>query len=205
MWATACVLPELAEVEPWPLWACWEWGCYGGALPFSSRVCVNNGASMVDRVPSCTHPQLWPGPHSSPFGLLCAANPSRLPTSVFWSPSFSTKPPRIPTDAPLRLGSAARWPGLSVLVFLHSASCKLVAALSSEPLKLPFCPSWSPHWWRGLPGWGNLSSFTAPSQDSFFFFFLLSYPVTWWSFLQLWLYEIFCQSSVDILWELSPM
>ena len=31
-------------------------------------------------------------------------------------------------------------------------------------LKLPLHPGWSPCWWGWFPGWGKLSSYTAPSQ-----------------------------------------
>lgn len=38
------------------------------------------------------------------------------------------------------LRSVGRWPGPSVLVSVCSPCCNLSAALSSEFLKLPFCP-----------------------------------------------------------------
>lgn len=41
-----------------------------------------------------------------------------------------------------------------------------------------------------------------PFCSPFVLLFVPLYPVTWKSFLQLWLYEIFSQHSVGILWEL---
>ena len=82
--------------------------------------------------------------------------------------------------------------GPSVLVSLSSACCKLAGALSSEPLNLPICPSWSPGWLRVFPGWGNISSFTASSQgcssypNSFFSFFLLGYVVIFLTVFIVW-------------------
>ena len=84
------------------------------------------------------------------------------------------------------------------------ALCKSAAALSSEPLKLPTCPSWSPSLEEDSQGERifpllQFSPFRDRGTVLIFVFFLLSYLVTWWSFLQV--YEI-CRWSVAILWEL---
>ena len=42
------------------------------------------------------------------------------------------------------------------------------------------------------------------SSHFFFFSFISSFLVTWWSFLWFWFHEIFCQHSAVILWELFP-
>ena len=68
-----------------------------------------------------------------------------------------------------------------------------------QPLKLPVCPGWPPGQWKRFPGGGSLSSIIAPSQHPgplptpplLSFSFIL--PVTWRSFLQLWLYKILCK------------
>ena len=98
-------------------------------------------------------------------------------------------------DAHLWLGRAARQP-CAVFAF-----CKSAAALFSGPLKFPPYPSWSPSWEEDSQG-GRIFPLLqlSPSRGrGTNFFFLLSYLVTWWSFLQV--YEI-CQCSVAILWEL---
>lgn len=71
---------------------------------------------------------------------------------------------------------------------LCSSCCNLGVALSSEPLKLPFCAAWSFHQWGGFPVCKNLTSFPAPSQGhrshpTSSVFFLVSYLVTWRYFL----------------------
>ena len=89
--------------------------------------------------------------------------------------------------------------------------------LSSEPLKLPSCPGLFSNLWRGvglqvegtfplsqlLPRGKVLSSFLPPLV--LFFFFLLSYPSMWKSFLQCWMSEMFYLCLVGILWELFLM
>ena len=61
----------------------------------------------------------------------------------------------------LSLESVGRWHRPPMQVLLCSV---LQTACFTEPLKLLFCPDWSPHWGRAFPGCGNLSSFTVSSQ-----------------------------------------
>ena len=173
-----CVLPELVEAELCPLWAFCEWGyCGGSPQPLPSSAHVNNGVSVVDLGSFLCTPLIvsW-------TTLQALQVVSLQPTPVLslgLSSEDQVSAPSLlhtPVDLCLGLGSVGKWP---LCCSLCSDCCKLAALLSSEPLKLPFCPIWSPHWWRGFPGWGNFSSFTAPFQgcrphpDSFLF--LLSY------------------------------
>ena len=92
------------------------------------------------------------------------------PTLIFsprfdlWSLCLSTQPPPEPGDVCLRLESVGYWHWPSVQVSLHSGCHKAVAVFSSEALKLPLCPCWSPCWRGDVPECGNLSSFRARSQ-----------------------------------------
>ena len=64
--------------------------------------------------------------------------------------------------------------GFSLFCLLQPSCCTLLWGYEA-----PFLPSWSPKQWSVFPGWGNLSSFTAPFQEcrscpsSFFFSFIL--------------------------------
>ena len=149
--ASACILPELVEVELCPLWALWEWGCHGRPHPSLQACMLTTGLQSWMQAPSCAHPQLRLGlDHTpAPSGCLCTTNPSPLLGSVLWSWSFSTQLPSTPADLCLKLWSTGQWHGLSVLVSLFSACCMPAAVLFSEPLKLPLCPSWFPCWRRG--------------------------------------------------------
>ena len=130
--------------------------------------------TMGTQTPSCTTPSCGAFHTPAPLACLRAASPSPLPdlSAEAW---VSAPSPLTSADKRLGLGSAARWPGASVLILLCSACHKPIAALASEPLKLPICPI-CPRQWRGFAGWGNFYSFTAPSQgrssrpDSLFFF-----------------------------------
>jgi len=72
------------------------------------------------------------------------------PTPIFppgfdlWNLCFSTQLPPEPADMCLRLESVGWWHWPSVQVSLHSGCHKAVAVFSSEALKLPLCPCWSP-------------------------------------------------------------
>ena len=106
-----------------------------------------------------------------------------------WSLSLSSQPPATPVGEQTSL--SAWW----VLVGTYPL-CGNLSALPSAPLLLcspPRLGSFPPTQaclcqWRGFLVCGNFSSFTAPSQRcrshpysfvSVFFFFLLSYSVTW--------------------------
>ena len=148
---------------------------------------------------------------SSPLSLSLHNQPQSSPQ--FWFPEA-----QVPAPSPcqhwwmcIRLGSAGwqQWP--PVQLSLCSGYHKPAATLSSEALKLTFCPGRSPCQWGGFPWCRNLSSFTPPSQGlkswpnsflSFFSFFLPSYMEIFLIFQQS---EVFCQHSVDILLELFHM
>ena len=137
----------------------------------------------------------------APVPLCClhSANTSPLPGSHYWSQSFSTQLTYIPQ---MHISGWGRQQGsqdyLCCFCLLQMCCCILLWASEA-----PYLSQLITQVGRGLPGWKNLPSFAAPSlQGQRYcsnFFFLLSYLVTWWSFLQV--YEI-CQCSVAILWEL---
>lgn len=201
---SSCILPELIKEEP----HCCEHteikdALVGPCPSLLSRVTLlTMGLLQQTQAQSCVH--LWSTPH-----LLQAV--SAQPTPVL---SQGLSPgPQVSAPSPLRpladvcpwLGIAARWSGLLVPISLCSACGRLVTALCSESLKLSFHPGGHFSQWKGFPGWRNLSSFTGPSWEpracpNFF----SSYPDSWWSFLQLCLYEV-CQLSDGILWELLHM
>ena len=159
---------------------------------------------------SCPHPYLSLVPHSRCFWL--SPHSQLFPRSVFWSPIFSTQPLSTLANMCLRLESAVMWQRPPILVSPCSVCYKPAAALPSEFLKLPFCPDW-PLRHKGGSGGEETFRFSQisprragpnpiPFCSPFVLLFVPLYPVTWKSFLQLWLYEIFSQHSVGILWEL---
>ena len=109
-----------------------------------------------------------------------------------------------------------------------SGVCQAVALTIFESVS-PFCPSqtsccyflkgsealllspWPLYQSEGLPVYGNLSFFTAPSQgrwsspNSFFSLLFLHPPFVLPSYVEIfllfWKSEVFCQHSVDVLWE----
>ena len=104
--------------------------------------------------------------------------------SDLWSPSLGTQPPPTPVGKPIisgcgvLVGTDPLWGILSAFP-LHSCCCPLL--WGSE------APS-HPCQWGDFLACRNFSSFTAPSQKqkshpysfvSFFFIFLLPYPVMW--------------------------
>ena len=94
--------------------------------------------------PSCAHPQLLPGPHPRPFRLSLPSQTKSSPRVCPLKPEFQH-----PAAEHTRwLGSAARWPGPSVLVSFCPACCKLAAALSSEP---PYLSRWTSQLVKGVP------------------------------------------------------
>ena len=120
--------------------------------PMSQYPSCNNRASMGDL-------------GSSLQTLLFAACTTFLPLqAVFMSQSQSSNQvcplkPGFPCPASVCTSQGMSWEGEcsdghgpSVLLSLSSACCKLAGALSSEPLNLPICPSWSPGWLRVFPG-----------------------------------------------------
>ena len=82
-------------------------------------------------------------------------------------------------DIPLRLGHEALWHGPSVYISLCPACHRCASALSSEPPRLPSCPSWSPNHRGVFPRCGTLSSPSTPSphgcRSHSVFSFLLSF------------------------------
>ena len=97
---------------------------------------------------------------------------------------------------------------------LDHISGLLVCLHAAKPSSLLGSVCWSPSFsthplQRRFPGHGNHTSFTTPSQEHRShpetFLFLSSHLVIWGSFLQLWFYEIFCQHSLGILWDLLHM
>ena len=140
---------------------------------------LNNGASLL----------WWDGllartalviaiPHSSPFRLslssqlksspqVCPLNPKfQLPATICASGCASQAGTR-------RMVDQIAWAGLCPLCLN-----KPVAAFSSEPLKLPFCPCFSPHWLRELSRAWEIDIFPALFQgyksypaSSFYFSF----------------------------------
>ena len=172
---------------------CLQWAFYGG-----------HGFHPL-HTPSCTSDHT-----PAPSGCLLAANPSPLARSVYWSPSFSSQPLYAPTDVCLVLGSAGRWPGLSVLVSFCSAWQNPAAAFSSEPLKLPLCPGWSPISKKlsqaesPIPLSQLHPMGTNPIQIPLFLFFfsfvLPGYLVIFLATLIIWdLLPVFCRYSVRIV------
>ena len=158
------------------------------------------------RTLSCFPHSCGPGHTLAPLGCLWAANLSPLPTSSHWSPSFSVLCLHIPADT-CQGGYSERWPGPSLLVSLCSA-CH--SWLLHSPLSLGS----SVFVWAHIPpvegssqgeGPVSLSQLSPRFHLNSFFILLLSYPVMWWSFLQFWSHEVFCQHSVGILWELFHM
>ena len=79
----------------------------------------------------------------------------------------------------LRLGQEALRRGPSVYISLCPACHRCASALSSEPPRLPSCPSWSPNHRGVFPRCGTLSSPSTPSshgcRSHSVFSFLLSF------------------------------
>ena len=105
------------------------------------------------------------GAHLTPAPSVClyTANPSPLPESVLWSLSLSTQHPSTPSPhwapADSHLGLRTQQGSQDLLHrSLCSGCCEPAAALSSEPLKLPFDPA-------GLP----LEKGLARVREAFFF------------------------------------
>ena len=100
-----------------------------------------------------------------------------------------------------------------VCVGLHFTFCKVVAILSSKAQKISLHSGRSPHQWRDFPGCWNIFFFIAPSQgfrshpDSFLFLFssFFCHTQLHGDFLAFQKSEVFCQHSVDVLWELFHM
>ena len=195
---------KLTGMGSWGMlsWSSWrqrlmhgERACSGGpSLPFMCHLtvvlCFCGGPRLLLKTPLVVSV-----PHFSPFRLsLCSQHQSL---------GLSSKP-RVPAPSPCTYqqthvsGWKAQCDGMTVCVGL-SLSClpQPIFALSSEPLKLPFFPDWSPWWCGTFPGCENLSSFSASSQRCrshpafLIFFFLLSYLVTWRSCLSFQGFEVF--------------
>ena len=87
-WATACLFPVVAEVEPCPQWAFWEGGGCGGALALPSHVRGNNRASVVDLGSILHTPPSFGLGHTLPTsGWLCTANHTPPLKPDFWHPA----------------------------------------------------------------------------------------------------------------------
>lgn len=102
-------------------------------------MCVNNGASVADLGSIlCTPLVVALDSNPAPSGCLHVSLLIFSPDLSAEAREFQTQP--LPEPADVCLGSTGRWPELSVLVFLYSACGSLTAALSSEPVMIPFCP-----------------------------------------------------------------
>ena len=139
--------PELSEVEPTHCEQAEIVAAVAGPMPLYPR--SNNRAFMGDLHPANTCLQLYHTP--APSGCIYEPGPvfsSGLSTEIQISlPSLCAHQQGVPWE-----GECSDGHGPSVLVSLSSACCKLAGALSSEPLNLPICPSWSPGWLRVFPG-----------------------------------------------------
>ena len=173
----------------------------GHAPPFALAVTI--GLLFV-----LTHRQLWPGPLSRTLGLSLHGQTESSPWVCLLKPKSQN--PAATGEHSSRYvlwagacGEVARTfcAGLSLSCLLQACCCTHLCT----HLKPPIWPGWSPSRWRGFPGWGNFSQLPPGVQVLFPFLPLSSYPVMWWSFLQLWLYETFSQHSVGVLWELLHM
>ena len=146
---------------------------------------------MVGPTPALTHlpPTVASCCYGRPRLTLCTPSVVATPGSQpQYSPCILLLKPKLQHPAPLptlvdmhlMLGNVGWQYRPSVQVSLHCACRNLVAALSSEALKLPLWSDWSLCWWGSFPGCRNLSSFTVSSQEcrswpssflSLFFFF----------------------------------
>ena len=171
----------------------------------SLHACINNGASVVDQGQSCVHLRLLLRPHSSPLRLSPWSQP-QSPVCLL-KPKFQQPAPTyqqtcisvwgvpgggqdclcwslsvLPVTIPLLHSPLSLWSSLCILTFISAVEgC-----------------SWEIYLFHSsLPGMRVPYQFLSPP--------LSSYLVTWQSVLKLWLYEIFCQHSIGILWELFHM
>ena len=90
--------------------------------------------------PSCANPRLWLRPHSIPFRLFLHSQPQASPHVCPLKPKFQPPAPMHTSRHVSQAGECSKMSRIcSVQVSLCSVCPKLAAALSSEPLKLPFC------------------------------------------------------------------
>lgn len=145
----------------------------------------------------CLQPYLTPASSGCP----CAANTSPLPACVLFPPSakFPHSAPAVASDTHLRLGAQAGGMIISAGVCLscppQDGGRALFWAFSrSSVLSLLMSLQW-----RGLPGVGPPPQLQGYMPVLLLFFCLLSYTVSWSSFLCFHLFEVFCLCSVGVL------
>ena len=154
-----------------------------------------------------THPQLWLGPHFRPFGLSPCSHAESSPWVCLLKPEFQ-HPAAVHTSRCMSLAgecskvATTLCTDLSPFCLTQAGCCTLLRASDT-----PFLSGSSPSQWRVFPGWGNLSSFTAPSRGAgpilipFFFSFVLpSYVVIFLAPLVVWdLLPVFSRYSMRII------
>ena len=128
----------------------------GGAVPTVSKVRVRlrwwsptphlthpltMGLLWQTRAPSCVHSWLWPRLNYSLFRLSICNRPQSSPWVCLLKHEFQHPAPACTIRCVSQAGECSEVARLSVLLSLHSACHNLAAALSSESLKLPVCPS----------------------------------------------------------------
>ena len=121
---------------------------------------------------SCIHSQFWP----NSFRL---SPHSQLQSYGLASEAWVLAPSPCMHRQICITGWGVQWGGPDHLCFwslfclpqgIFSTCRKVSSPLSSEPLKLPFCPGWSPSWWMGVPRMRDSFPFTTPSQGHFKYF-----------------------------------
>ena len=129
-------------------------------LHLSRGVHINSGASVTTWTLSCTR-SLQPEQHSSLFGLSVHPASVLSPGLSAEAQVFSTSPHTLQEIRILgcRMQQGGHDQVCWSLFCLLQANCCTHLWVSEAP-----CPGSSLSWWRGCPGWGNLSSFTAPSK-----------------------------------------
>ena len=183
----ACMLPELVEVEPHQLWALQEWGYYsvGSAPPFMCLLTVvfhfYGGPRLLLHTPP-PHP-VAACPTLYPLQAI-SAKPTPVLSLGLSSEAWVSAPSPCAHEQMCILGWGVQWGDTdylcSSLSVLPAASWLLHSSLnlwSSLPVPADLLTHEG-----GFPGWGNLPSFTAPSQGhrschnsyfSLFFSFIL--------------------------------
>ena len=107
-----------------------------------------------------------------PSGCLFTANSCSLSGSALQTPLFSTNPHSTTRDTQLKLlGFAELQCGPCTQFLLFPAFHRLSAALSFNPMKISFCPSWFPHCEGIFLSVGNSSHLQLPIRvaDPFWF------------------------------------
>ena len=155
----------------------------------------------------CTIPQLLAYHSPVPSDYFHTGNPSPLPGTDLWILSLSTQP--LPKC--LSLWCLGLWYCWSAQLSLCFALLSPAVDLSSETLRLPLHFGWSPCQLCGLLRcWffplsklplRNAGLILIPFFPSSLSLFLLYYPIMWKVSCHYWRSEVFCQCSVDVLFE----